>query len=184
MPLNLVDYSKELQSGIENLKKLAKVSPAQRGNFNHLHFDGIESVVKKITQAAEKVAAESKVLTALSKKRKSKKFVARKAHLLNSKLKQFEMAFIDEEGLPKRPWYRRTFKFYIIYIAPNLHFRFGYRAWTSPRVWSDALPWCSRKHNARQGCFECKDGNFKVEERIGSSIACTERIAVSGAACT
>jgi N-acetylated-alpha-linked acidic dipeptidase len=99
LPYDYVTYANSIGSYVAAVKR-----KAQEAGMSGLDFGSMDGAVGRFQAAAQKVHARQLTptgdLTKLDKLGKLDK--------LNKALRQTEGAFISDEGLPNRPWYKHT----------------------------------------------------------------------------
>ena len=112
MPFNMLDYANELSNNVEKIKHLALDTEPSRGSFAHLNITALQDAVKEVHLAATDLMKDvhslqaEELINQLEKNHHSKRKKAASAKGLNKRLKEFELAFISEDGLPNRSWYK------------------------------------------------------------------------------
>lgn len=112
MPFNMLDCSNELSNNVEKIRHLASNTEPSKGSFEHLNITALHNAVQEVHLAATGIMKEvhslqaEELINQLEKDHHSKRKTAASAKGLNKRLKEFELAFISEDGLPNRSWYK------------------------------------------------------------------------------
>ena len=125
-PLKFVPYGEALRENVDDLRRIverkAKAPQAVAGK-TYVAFDGLETLVKSV----KGFQAQAALLDQATKELASlDKIDPVKLSATNEALKRVERAFLLDEGLPSRPWFKHA-----IY-APGL--TTGYASWPLPGV--------------------------------------------------
>jgi N-acetylated-alpha-linked acidic dipeptidase len=93
LPYDYVTYANSIASYVGSVKR-----KAQEAGMGGLDFSSLDAAVGRFQAAAQKVHARQLMPTADPARRDK----------LNKALRQTEGAFVSDEGLPNRPWYKHT----------------------------------------------------------------------------
>jgi N-acetylated-alpha-linked acidic dipeptidase len=127
LPLNISDYAKEISNYSQKAQKAANEAEATQGRFD-LDFASLDKAIQGLIDATQSLDAS---LVASS-------FSASLTRSYNDKARSFEGLFIDEDGLPGRPWYRNC----ACLLCPwksNRKLRSVGCAWQVPWLWSNTF---------------------------------------------
>ena len=126
LPLNVSAYACELGTYATDLRSLVG-SPSASLDVALGSLDSAISAVKRATTALDNEVAALKLLP-------SRHGCSHKAHSINRRLRQFELGFLSDEGLPGRQWYRH------LIVAPGLWLGYGASTFPSATEVSDMTP--------------------------------------------
>lgn len=146
-PLNITAYAVELGAYLKELKDTAAGL-----DFTSINFDKTDSLIMRIQSSAADLDEQAKSaldnLAALEtasgcprrRAHQAKKELA-KIRVINARRSAFERGFINEKGLPKRPWYKH------LGVAPGINL--GYGSTTFPGV-TEAMAVGGDEESAKQ----------------------------------
>ncbi|KAL1920848.1 uncharacterized protein VTP21DRAFT_11483 [Calcarisporiella thermophila] len=127
LPFNVSNYPPALLSYVDTLEKLVK-KYSDDGAASPLKLDPLRTAISQFATAIDALASN---VTALENERtqtqgEPKADWSSRVQAINQRLMNVERAFIDQEGLPKRPWFKHQI------FAPGV--RYGYDVQFFPAV--------------------------------------------------
>ncbi len=154
LPLRYSTYARDLQVDLDNMRRdairRARTQPASgircEAGRSHADFAPIVAALEELRAAGE--AADRAADAAI------KSGDAASLRRINDALTSVESAFLDEKGLPSRPWFRHML------IGPGL--TTGYAPWPFPAL-QQAIEaeGCGDVRGREQACGRCDQGRCR-----------------------